>query len=415
MSEQTIEQQMAEQASAPTVLCLSSYVKGADFMRACKRLGCRVILLTVTELQDADWPREDIDDFFHMPDLSNLQDTINGVSYLARTTAIDHIVALDDYDVEVAAALREHLRLPGLGASAARYFRDKLAMRVQARDRGILVPDFVHVLNYNHITAFTERVPPPWVLKPRSEASSIGITRIDDRDQLWQRIDTLGDRQSYHLLERYVPGDVYHVDSIVREGQVVFAQVHRYGRPPMDVYHGGGMFVTRTVQHDSGDERALLALHQQTITAFGYDLGAAHMEFIKGRDDGRFYFLETAARVGGANIVDLVEAATGANLWAEWAAVEIARDGRPYQPPGLNGVYGGLIVSLARQEYPDTSAYQDPEIVWRLTRRHHVGLLVASPDYDRVTALLDDYTRRIREDFTATLPPFTGRPPSASE
>ena len=59
--------------------------------------------------------------------------------FLARTRLIDRIVPLDDYDVETAAALREHLRVPGMGDTTARYFRDKLAMRVQARDRGLQV------------------------------------------------------------------------------------------------------------------------------------------------------------------------------------------------------------------------------------------------------------------------------------
>src|SRR5690348_17651152 len=105
-----------------------------------------------------------------MPDLADRQAVINAVSYLARTRQIDRIVPLDDYDVETAAALREHLRVPGMGDTTARYFRDKLAMRVQAREKGILVPDFVPVLNYDQIRAFLAETPPPWVLKPRSEA-----------------------------------------------------------------------------------------------------------------------------------------------------------------------------------------------------------------------------------------------------
>jgi len=81
-----------------------------------------------------------------MPDLSKTDEVIRGVSFLARTRLIDRIVALDDYDVWTAANLREHLRLPGMGDTSVRYFRDKLAMRVKAQQHGILVPDFVHVL-----------------------------------------------------------------------------------------------------------------------------------------------------------------------------------------------------------------------------------------------------------------------------
>src|SRR5438874_10541418 len=102
-----------------------------------------------------------------------------------------------------------------MGETTMRYFRDKLAMRLKAQDQGILVPDFVHVLNYDKIRDYMARVPAPWMLKPRSEASTIGITRINTPEEFWPSLDTFGDQQSFYLLERYIPGEVYHVDSLV--------------------------------------------------------------------------------------------------------------------------------------------------------------------------------------------------------
>ncbi|HZU69052.1 MAG TPA: hypothetical protein VFA09_17385 [Ktedonobacteraceae bacterium] len=395
-----------------TVLCLCSYEKGQEFIRECKRQGAKVFLLTVSDLEHADWPFDSIDEFFHMPDLSKVDDVIRGVSYLARSHVIDLIVALDDYDVWTAAALREHMRLPGMGDSTVRYFRDKLAMRVGARENNIPVPDFVPIFNYDRIREFMERVPPPWLLKPRSEASTIGITRIDSAEELWSRLNALGDLQSFQLLERYLPGDVYHVDSLVFNREVIFSEAHRYGRPPLNVYHEGGVSSTRTVLRGSEDEQILKDLSRRVMRDFGMVSGVTHMEFIKGRDDGQFYFLETAARVGGANIVELIEAATGINLWREWAKIELASGEELYRLPDYRQHYAGVIVTLARQEYPDTSAYQDPEITWRLNKRHHVGFVVTSQEYERVQFLLDDYMQRFVVDFSATLPPLENRPPS---
>jgi hypothetical protein len=121
-------------------------------------------------------------------------------------------------------------------------------------------------------------------------------------------------------------------------------------------------------------------MNRKVMKAFGMVRGVSHSEFIRGRDDGQLYFLETSARVGGAHIVDLIETATGINMWAEWAKVEIAGGKAPYQPPPPRKDFAGLLVSLARQEHPDTSAYNDPEIVWRMDeKKHHVGLIVKSP------------------------------------
>lgn len=385
------------------MLCLASYHKGESFLRECKRQGCRVLLVTVESLAAADWPRDSIDEMFYLPDMYNREDVIKGISYLARTQSIDRIVPLDDYDVETAAVLREHLRIPGMGDTTARHFRDKLAMRVKAKDHQILVPEFVHVLNYDRIRDYLERVPPPWVLKPRSEASAIGIKKANSPDEIWQLLEELGDRQSFYLLEQFIAGDIYHIDSIVSEREVVFAVPHKYGKPPMDVAHGGGIFTTRRIPAQSVDAQALELLNRELIATLGLVRGVTHTEFIKG-DDGRFYFLETASRVGGANIAEVVEAATGINLWVEWAKIEIGRGERAYELPPRRDDYSGILISLARQECPDTSAYDDKEVVWRLNKRYHAGLILASSDAEMVERLLEEYTRRFLKDFYATAP-----------
>jgi biotin carboxylase len=387
-----------------TILCLASYEKGEAFLRECKRNGWRVLLITVEKLREANWPREAIDEVFYMPDDYSRDDIIKGVSFLARTTNIDRIVPLDEYDQETAALLREHLRNPGMGDTTARYFRDKLAMRVKARNSGILVPDFVHILNYDRIREFMAAVPPPWVLKPRSEAASMGIKKLNEPDELWPLLDALGDRQSYYVLERYLPGDIYHVDSIIYQRDVLFAVHHKYGHPPMDVSLGG-IFTTRKIPRDSAEARALDPVNREVVKALGLVRGVTHTEFIKSRDDGQFYFLETAARVGGANIAETVEAATGLNLWAEWARVEMAGEDGSYDLPPHRDDYAGVIISLARQEHPDTSAYNDPEIVYRLNKVHHAGLVIASKDHQRIDQLLNEYSRRFYEEFYTSEPP----------
>ncbi|HYE15036.1 MAG TPA: hypothetical protein VD968_11390 [Pyrinomonadaceae bacterium] len=387
-----------------TVLCLASYEKGQEFIRECKRLGCRTLLVTKHKLEGADWPREAIDETFYMPDEFSLEDLTKAVSYLARSREIDRVVALDDFDVETAASLREHLRVPGMGDTTARHFRDKLAMRVKARDHGILVPEFVHTLNHAAIHEYVNRVPAPWVLKPRSEASAVGIKKVGSADELWPLLEELGDRQSYYLLEQFIPGDIFHVDSIVSEREVVFTALSKYGLPPMEVAHGGGVFLTRTISRHSADAQALDALNRELLHTLNLVRGVTHTEFIKGHHDGRFYFLETAARVGGANIAEVIEAATGVNLWREWAKIEMAGEQGGYEPPPRRDDYAGIVISLARQEWPDTSEFDDPEIVFRLRKRHHVGLLVASHDPGRVDWLLQSYSRRLLRDFSATLP-----------
>jgi biotin carboxylase len=387
-----------------TILCVTSYEKGQEFIRTCKAKGCRVLLLTVEKLNDADWPRDCLDGIFTMPEDLPLQGLIYSVSYIARSQQLDRIVALDEFDMENVSALREHLRIPGMGLTTVRYFRDKLSMRARAREAGIRVPEFVHVLNYDSLREYMGHVPAPWLLKPRSQASGIGMKKIHSADELWPWLDQLGDQQSFYLLEQFVPGTVYHVDSIASEREVVFAEAHAYGTPPLTTSHQGGVFTTSTLPADSEDSTELFAINRKMLNELGFVRGVTHAEFLKADADGKFYFIEVAARVGGAYISDVIEAATGINLWREWARLEVALGKEPYQLPNQRRDYAAVILSLARQEDPDTSGYNDAEIVQRISKYHHAGLILKSPHSSRIQELIASYCVRFEQDFLATQP-----------
>lgn len=393
-----------------TIYCLASYFKGNDFIRECKRQGATVVLVTTDEKLNEEWARESLDGIVTVRHRAGLEDYLCAISDAARARKPDLVVALEEADVITAGRLREHLCLPGMNGAEAMLFRDKLSMRCKAQAIGIRQPEFVHLLNYQEVGEFMERVPSPWVIKPRADASSIGIKRLEDAEQVWRAKDQIDaresprERSSYYLLESFIPGDVYHVNSLIADGKVIFASVDRYGRSPLEVTQQGGVSTSCTVEYGSADQTALLKINRKLLDGFGMERGTTHAEFIKSAADGRFYFLEVAARVGGAYTVESVEAATGINLWREWARIELS-DAEPlYELPPLRQDYSGLAVSLARQEAPDTSEYNDPEIVYRASKPYHVALVVRSRALQRVSELLDQYVRRFEEDFTAVAP-----------
>jgi len=388
------------------LLCISSYEKGQDFMRQCAEMGVKPTLLTVDKLRDADWPREALEELATMPAGLSREQILNTVAWMARGRRYDRIVALDEFDLETAAQVREHLRIRGMGVTATAYYRDKLAMRIGAQESGFLVPEFCRVLNYDELRAYMDHVPGPWLLKPRAEASALGIRKIENPEQLWRALDDLGDRQSFFLMEQFVPGDIFHVDSVVSEGKVVFSVAHQYGRPPMQVMHEGGVFTTRTVDRTSSDWAALTALNSNLAPSLGMVRGVTHAEYIKAHADGRFYFLEIAARVGGAFISDLVQASTGVNLWREWARLEVANlRGEAYVLPPTFESYAGSVLCLAQTAEPDTAAFDAPEIVYRMKKHHHAGLIVKSEDPNRVRELLEEYSNEFARRFLASMPP----------
>ncbi len=388
-----------------TCLCLANYIKGRTFLDECARLGVETVVVTNVELKGQPWP-DSVGETYYVQDIARIDDLSNAISYLSRSRTFDLIVPLDDYAVETAAALREHLRCPGMGVSTSRYFRDKLAMRMQARECGLNVPEFVHVLNHEKVDRFLHSVRPPWLIKPRSEAGSVQIKKFHEPPPMWDWIGTLGDRQSHHLIESFVKGEVFHVDSIINKGKVVFAAPHRYWTPPFDVWNGGGIFMSQSVPEFDEVYEGLLEANKAAVKAMGLPYGATHVEFIRGEEDGKIYFLELAARVGGAHIDRLVHAQTGVDLWQEWARVEVAQaQGKRYKVKPTEQRYGGILLCLSRQESPNLDHYDDPEACWKLGEDYHAGLVVASPNFDRVTELMEQYKHRFEQEIVAVAPP----------
>jgi len=392
-----------------TFLCISSFFKGADFLIACKEAGNTVFLVTSRGLEGKPWPTSHIDEIFYIQEKPNddwnLDDLIGGTAYLMRSRKIDRVVALDDFDVEKAALVRETFRLPGMGQTTGRHFRDKLAMRVKAAEAGINVPAFIGLFNDVEVDNYLKTVKAPWLIKPRSEASATGIEKCHTSEQVWNIIDSLGQKRHNYLIEQFRPGDVYHVDAINDNRKVVFCQVSKYLSTPFEVAHGGGIFRSATVAHGSEDDKALQKMNEDVMKAFGMNYSASHTEFIKCHEDGQFYFLETASRVGGANLAEMVYFASGVQLWKEWAKVEDhAANGSSYVTPKKMKNYSGIIISLCKNLRAGYEEFDDPEVVWKLHLDNHIGVIVKSKSEKKVLELLDKYADLIKNKYHASAP-----------
>lgn len=392
------------ESATKNFICISNYFKGNDFLINLKKQGNRVYLITSEKLRDKPWAFDYIDEIFFMPghDVDwNLEDLLSGVARLMRHKKIDGIVALDDFDVEKAAYLRENLRMPGMGQTTGRYFRDKLAMRMRAKDAGIPIPAFSALFNDEEINQFADTVSPPWVLKPRSEASAAGIMKVHSKDELWQKIHELGDTNRLkYLVEQFKPGAVYHCDGLNLQGKNLFSITSKYLATPMEISQGGGIFRSANILYNSKDDKEIKKVNAQVLKAFGMMHGANHTEFIKCNDDGKIYFLETASRVGGAHLAEMVAAASGVNLWSEWAKIEDCLvKGKEYILPTIKKEFAGIVLTLSKFEHPDLSGFNDEEVCFRVPLDYHAGLIVKSNDNTRILELLDNYAERLIRDF----------------
>lgn len=395
-----------------TIVCISCYYKGYDFMAEMHQLGNKVILITSENFKDKNWPWFAISEVYYMQELEpsvwNLDHLIEGFSFLLRTHKIDAVIALDDYDVEKAALVRETFRIPGMGQTTHRYFRDKLAMRQMAKDSGIDAPQFSSIFNDEKVNEFADQNPAPWVLKPRSEASATGIVKIKSKEELWPAIEKLGAERHKFLLESFKPGDVFHVDSLMYNKEILFTSASQYLSPPMEISHEGGVFRTKTLPLYSEEYRALEKANSNILKSFGLVNGVSHTEFIRGKENGKWYFLETSSRVGGAHIPDLVEASTGINLWREWARIENALlKNTKYEIGKSTGFAAGLIVALGKEKVPNYEKFHCDEVEKFLQLDYHIGIVYKSDSKEKIQEKLDEAALIITQEYLNILPPKT--------
>ena len=392
------------------IVCIASEFKGNDFFEECHENGWRVTLVTREKLLDEAWIWTGLSEVKTVRNNANAEDYVRAVTNIAGTRPIHRIVGIDEFDVLTAAKAREHLQIDGISNSYALRFRDKLRMRNMAVSAGIPCPEFTSAFRPEEINEFLEKVPAPWIVKPRTEVNAFGIRKCCTKDEVWQTLTELDarhtwrDHPSQFLIERFVEGRVFHVDSVVSGGKIAVSGASVYGTTPMKVSHGGGVFTTSVLPYKSKETRELEKLNRKLLKSFEYERGVAHAEFLQCAETGKYYLLEVAARVGGAYISNVLEQACGFSLWREWARLEIADEKNPYKLPKCRKEYAGIALALSKEDAPDTSQYTDAEIVYRVRKSKHVGLIFCSPKHERIEELLEIYTEKITRDFLAVAP-----------
>ncbi|MBX3293957.1 MAG: ATP-grasp domain-containing protein [Acidobacteria bacterium] len=392
------------------IVCIASEHKGNEFIEEAHEAGWQVTLVTRKSLLDSPWVWTNINDVRTVEDNAQPVDYVRAITNVAGAAKIDHVVGLDEFDVITGALTREHLQLPGVTSSYLRRFRDKLTMRNLASSKDIPCPEFVGAFNMSEIDEFLDRVPAPWIVKPRHEVSAFGIRKCETKQQVWDVLTDLDNRNNWRdhpsqfVIERFIEGKVFHIDSVVEDKKVRASGVSQYGTTPFKVSHYGGVFTSSIVPYDAPERKNLEKLNKQLLKAFDLEKGVTHAEFLQCAETGEFYLLEVACRVGGAYIANVLEHASGFNLWREWAKLEIADKEKPYKLPKLHKEYAGIALALANTDEPDTSNYTDEEIVYRVKKPKHVGLIFRSNSRERIDELLNIYTDRITNDFLAVAP-----------
>ncbi|MFC5827767.1 ATP-grasp domain-containing protein [Nonomuraea insulae] len=345
-----------------------------DFARAARDAGCLSFCLAPRGTPLADAP---VDGYRHYDPGPGHEEVLAGeVSAIAARHPVLRLLSTTEHDVELAAALREHAGIKGLRPEHSVHFRDKDAMTARVAELGIATASWAMPHTLGTIERFAREVGYPLVLKPYDGISCRGTHKVRTRAELGEVWGLIRDRRHDYRAESFVAGEQYHVDILLREGEVLFEAVSRYTHTLLDNYHDYPVGSVALAGAPAGPHNALLDAARAVVTGLGMRTGVTHTEFFL-RQDGSLVFGETAARMPGAWAVPMYRAAFGISLPYVWARSEIDPD---YRPDIRSHQYAGgwFLVSGARGRISRISSARElmtlPDVVdaqvWRAPGDH---------------------------------------------
>lgn len=290
--------------------------------------------------------RSVIEDILEVEKTNDLEELLRaGREIIDRHGPIDRILALSEFDLKEAAELRTRLGVAGIQEEQVRLYKDKVVMKQRMQERGLRVPKFLDDLSEARLFDFAAEVGFPLILKPKTGAASQGVYRVESEAELRQVLAEI--ELAEYEGEEFVQGPIFHVDGLVREGELVFIKPSQYINTCLAFNHGVplGSFLV-----DDADLRERLnRFTAETLAALELHNSAFHLEIIL-RDGQEPVFLEIGARVGGGEIPFLMRELYGIDLVDEWIKIEL---GLPGQVPETDDrIAGGFLMVPEPQDRP---------------------------------------------------------------
>ncbi|MBP7846952.1 MAG: ATP-grasp domain-containing protein [Burkholderiales bacterium] len=229
---------------------------------------------------------------------------------------VDKLIAMSEFDLEIAAKLREDLEINGVTTEQVKLYRDKVAMKKALVLTKIKYPKFTEINNYQDIVKFLTIHPLPIILKPRRGAASIGVIKISNQEELL-KISNM-DFNDYEC-EQFIHGDILHVDGAVYESKLLFCIASKYINTCLEFSDGNPL---GSVMIDDFElNKRIKDISKEILDSISLLTGIFHLELILNNNE--LYFLEIGARCGGGEIPFILNNEFKINMFKVWVNLEL--------------------------------------------------------------------------------------------
>ncbi len=211
----------------------------------------------------------------------------------------------DETCVYTVATVNQAFNLRGPKPEKIALFTDKILMKQALKPSGVRLPKYIafdksqYLDNSDQYLVSLEKVLPyPLIAKPTNQVCSVGISLCRNRAELEKCVNDLIQNNYQFEIEEYIEGTVFHCDSIIKDGQILYTDVAECNVPPMSLAQGlvvGSIYIPRT------DPRwdLIAKFNKKVIVALSPPDGATHLEVFY-TPNNELIFLEIAARPVGS-------------------------------------------------------------------------------------------------------------------
>ncbi|MBN2167001.1 MAG: ATP-grasp domain-containing protein [Marinilabiliaceae bacterium] len=310
-----------------TILIFGAGLNQYNLIQAAKNLGISSIVLDPNPVA----PGKNIADYFYH---------VAGADYeMTKQIALKHHVnglatTQMEKPLRLMAQLAQELNLLFHSKEVVERSLDKWLMKQAFAHNGVPCAKGYLLKNQNEVDkSICDKVGYPLIMKPKDATSSQGVFKVDCYEQVIKNRE----KTSYYsqngeiILEEYLPGNEYSVESITYHGNTTIIQhTEKFITPfPYTVEMGHLQPAHLNIHQKNQIDRVVKA----AINAIGIDNSASHAE-IKLTPDGP-KMVEIGARGGGDFISsNLTLASTGVNM--DEAIINVALDEKPQVYQRLN-------------------------------------------------------------------------------
>ncbi len=270
-------------------------------------------------------------------DVGSIQEGLERIA--AELASVDRLMgALEELQVPLG-ELRDRLGLPGLGAEAARNFRDKARMKTVLQKHGLPCARHQSAASTEEALAFAREIGFPLVVKPPAGSGARRTFRVEDELQLLESLRALPpSAQQPALVEEFMTGEEHSFDSISLDGRIVWHSINHYLPGPLEVLREPWIQWTVLLPRevDAPEYQEIRSVAGRALNALGLRTGLSHMEWFR-RPDGGVAISEVGARPPGAQFTTLISWAHDFDLYAAWARLMVYDEFEPRDRPFAAG------------------------------------------------------------------------------